>query len=410
MHSIYIAFLKRVLILFLGLYVFPFPLTLFNFLTELLKPIELFYQWLIPWIGTNILYLEKEIIIFTNGSGDTTYDYLLVAFKFVLSIIMGVFWLLYDLRGNKKRRQLWRLFKSGITYYLAYTLISYGMYKIVPIQFSPPSFFRLLQAYGDSSPMGLAWTFFGFSKGYNLFLGLGELTAGTLLLHRKTRLIGTLIALSILSNIVAINFFYDIPVKLFSSLLLLMILIVGKKDLTRICALSFSTLLNDNKREKSPTLLIKNRTLVFGFKWVLVLMIFFEPINSVIESKENNAQFNRPIFYGLYKTDLFILNNDTLNLEIPNDIKWNYMGIEYANSIQFFKSNKVRKGYATEIDTTKNRISFTAFSNENKKFNLHYSISMDTIILKGIIDKDSVHVRAISKDRSDFRLTNRGFH
>ena len=59
--------------------------------------------------------------------------------------------------------------------------------------------------------------FFGFSKGYNLFLGLGEFIAGTLLLHRKTRLIGTLIALSIITNIVAINFFYDIPVKLFSS-------------------------------------------------------------------------------------------------------------------------------------------------------------------------------------------------
>ena len=140
------------------------------------------------------------------------------------------------------------------------------------------------------------------------------------------------------------------------------------------------------------------------------LYVFFEPINSVIESKENNAQFNRPILYGLYKTDLFILNNDTLKLDIPNDIKWNYLGIEYTNSIQFFKTNKVRKGYATEIDTIKKRISFTAFSNENKKFNLHYAISMDTLVLNGIIDKDSVYVRAIRKDRSDFRLTNRGFH
>ena len=53
-----------------------------------------------------------------------------------------------------------------------------------------------------------------------------------------------------------------------------MVLIVGKKDLTRIWALSTSINLTEIKTEENTNFLIKNRTLVLGFKWVLVFMFF----------------------------------------------------------------------------------------------------------------------------------------
>ena len=66
--------------------------------------------------------------------------------------------------------------------------------------------------------MGLAWTFLGFSKGYNLFMGVAELMAG-LLLFRRTVAIGAIITLMTTANVMAVNYFYDVPVKIVSTAL-----------------------------------------------------------------------------------------------------------------------------------------------------------------------------------------------
>lgn len=45
----------------------------------------------------------------------------------------------------------------------ATAMVAYGMFKISPSQFPAPGLSRLVQPYGDSSPMGLLWTFMGVS-------------------------------------------------------------------------------------------------------------------------------------------------------------------------------------------------------------------------------------------------------
>jgi hypothetical protein len=73
----------------------------------------------------------------------------------------------------------------------------------------------------------LYWSTMGSSYGYNLFLGCTELLTGVLLFFRKTRAIGALAAVFICANIVAVNFSFDISVKLLSSFLLLLSLFIA---------------------------------------------------------------------------------------------------------------------------------------------------------------------------------------
>ncbi len=72
------------------IYIFPFPL---NFLTyfwdsgseatpgflgwyfKAFDAYNNFWHVIISWIGDHLLHLKNHITIFTNGSGDTTYDY-----------------------------------------------------------------------------------------------------------------------------------------------------------------------------------------------------------------------------------------------------------------------------------------------------------------------------------------------
>ncbi len=61
-------------------------------------------------------------------------------------------------------------------------------------QFIFPAPTRLAEVYGDASPLGLLWTFMGYSTPYNVFTGLVEAGAGWPLLFRRTVTAGALLA------------------------------------------------------------------------------------------------------------------------------------------------------------------------------------------------------------------------
>src|SRR5262249_43062543 len=83
-------------------------------------------------------------------------------------------------------------------------------------QFSSVTPDRLVQTYGESSPMGLLWTFMGFSALYCFFGGAAEMLGGLLLTLRRTTLLGALVSAGVLANVVMLNLSFDLPLKLFS--------------------------------------------------------------------------------------------------------------------------------------------------------------------------------------------------
>ena len=126
-----------------------------------------------------------------------------------------------------------------LRYYLAFFMIGYGFAKVLKTQFPSLTTDRLLQSYGDSSPMGLLWTFMGYSTAYNIFTGLGEVIGGAFSFFKRTRLIGALIVIAIMSNVVMLNFAYDVPVKLFSIHLFSMAIFLIVPDIKRLLNIFF---------------------------------------------------------------------------------------------------------------------------------------------------------------------------
>jgi hypothetical protein len=56
----------------------------------------------------------------------------------------------------------------------------------------------------------LAWTFFGHSRGYILFIGIAQLIGALLFLLPRTKLIGGAILLPILLNIIVVDYFFGV--------------------------------------------------------------------------------------------------------------------------------------------------------------------------------------------------------
>ncbi|MEM9413814.1 MAG: hypothetical protein AAGA30_22085, partial [Planctomycetota bacterium] len=93
---------------------------------------------------------------------------------------------------------------------------------------------QLTTSFGESSPMGLLWAFMAASPAYTFFAGLGEVVGGLFLVFRRTATVGALVTFGVMTNVMMLNFCYDVPVKLYSFHLTLMALIVAMPDLPRI--------------------------------------------------------------------------------------------------------------------------------------------------------------------------------
>jgi hypothetical protein len=79
----------------------------------------------------------------------------------------------------------------------------------------------------------------GASTPYVIFAGLAESGAALLLLFRRTALLGALSAAAVLLNVAMLNYCYDVPVKLYSTNLLLMALFLLTADVSRLANMFF---------------------------------------------------------------------------------------------------------------------------------------------------------------------------
>jgi hypothetical protein len=144
---------------------------------------------------------------------------------------------------DKKKANYDRLFYwfcIYLRYVLAITIIGYGIDKVIPIQMSPPSVAALTEPYGNLNRFNVLWTFMGVSTGYMIFTGSLEIIAGLLLFFRRTALAGSLLMVAILSNVVALNCFYNVGVKLFSLQMLLFALFLLAPYYQRLFQFLFS--------------------------------------------------------------------------------------------------------------------------------------------------------------------------
>lgn len=197
----------------------PFPGFLRFLLTNVKEPYQTFWDRLVLRTAGPVFGTEIHARPYT--SGDTTWNYIQLFCMAMISAAVALAWSFFD-RKRAAYPRLERGLNAFVRFFLSYQMFSYGTMKVIKLQFPDPDTEWLLAPYGDSSPMRLAWTFMGASEGYNFFTGGGELLAGVLLLFRRSSLLGALVTFAIMLQVAALNYCYDIPVKLFSTHLVLL--------------------------------------------------------------------------------------------------------------------------------------------------------------------------------------------
>ena len=413
---------------FFILYNFPYPLTNIPFGAEINKISEkilswyyaafeyvtVFWHWLIPAVAKSFLHLEKPITIFTNGSGDTTYDYLLVLTQVVLAAIGCFIWSILDRKRTSYNTAYYWLCVL-LRYVLAFTMLSYGFSKVFHLQMPYPYLSRLVQPYGDSSPMGLAWTYVGQSKGFSAFVGWSEVICGLLLFFRKTTLIGALLTLIVMGNVFVVNLCYDIPVKLYSFNLEIMALYLAApyfKNMYQIFIQHKPGVINNYYQPA-----FRKRWFSVGLNVLKFLIIadalFYGVKGSLEQGKQYGDNAPRPPLYGIYNTECVIRNSDTIPSLTTDTTRWRQIIVQTNNYARIKLMNDTVRNYNFKIDTLKKEaVVYPVWDTLNKIY-FTYTREQDYLILNGKAKNDStntVYMKLKRFDEKSFRLMSRGFH
>ena len=378
----------RFCFLYFATYIFFTPnneLPLINTLYEGLN--DLLHRF-IPWFAQHIFGYRKPITIFTNGSGDTTYDYMLSFFGIVLTIAGTIIWTLLD----RKRKEYQTLYywiygcSSGITFF--YTMISYGFYKVIKVQFPFPSLSRLVEPYGNSSPMGLAWTYMGYSTTYNYFTGFAELLGGLLLLTRKTTTIGALVCLGVMTNVFMINMGYDVPVKLLSFNTILMCLFLLGKDIRRLANFFILNRTASPSNLSFPHFNKKWRYSLLAVKLFLIISLTWLTVSDAWDYYQrfgNNAP--KPPLYGIYYPETFMRNNTLVPPLQTDTTRWNQLIVDYKGYADIRLMNDSTLVYSFKIDTLAKTAILYSFSDTLNKSRFNYAIDPPYLTLTGKMGK-----------------------
>lgn len=371
---------------------------------------EPIWQIVVPWFEDTFMNLPGSITVFTNGSGDTTYNYVSLLVYAIISVFVTIIWSIAD-RKRHNYNYLLQWLQVVIRYYLAYLMLSYGLAKIFYLQFQPPSFARLVQAYGDSSPMGILWTFMGQSKGYTMFTGFVEFFGGLLLIYRRTSTLGAIVVLVAMTNVMALNYFYDVPVKLLSTHIVLMTLILILLDSRRLINIFIS-----NKPTQSIEHLpyFKNNKLNTGlrlFKCLFIIgVIGYWTHDTFNMTKVYGTNVEKPKLYGLYEVTKFIQNGDTLAPLLTDDARWRRLIVEQKDRASIYTMTDKRLWYDFKPDTIKNIVRLNPANDSTLLDSLYFSEPDSTrFVLEGILNQDAVRIEFSKKTKEDFLLRSRGF-
>jgi len=288
----------KVFWVFIGSFCALFILTFefeYSLFPEAYLVFNIFFEKLVSFTGQFLFRLHTEFD--PSISSDSIGLFVHLCNVFVLSVLVAF---LSQFFGSKSYVNLRHYILLLLTYYVSLQLLIYGFDKLFKAQFFYPEPNILHTQLKDLSRDILYWSTMGMSRGYSIFLGSAEIITAACLVWKRTRLLGALLGLGIMTNVLAVNVGFDISVKVYSTFLFscfVLILSPWYKHLWHFFFRELST--PPQEFEFSATK--KNRFATPWFKTVIIFVMCMEALFPYLASQNwNDDTAPRPKFHGAY--------------------------------------------------------------------------------------------------------------
>jgi hypothetical protein len=376
---------------FFVLYNFPFPLNVVPGV-DTDAPVRRAWDALVQPVGTRIFGAAPSSQF--TGSGDGSWSWTQLLLIVVFSIVAALVWTVWDRRTNYPLLARW--LHVYVRFALAIVMLGYGSAKVIPTQFPSPTLDRLTQPFGQASPMGILWTFMGASAPYVIFTGLGEMLGGLLLTMRRTALVGALVSAAVMTQVVVLNFCYDVPVKLFSSFLLLEALFLIAYDARRV----LFALVPPVHRVAWWKPAIRTAAIV-------ALCVY--SLKDGLEFRKQLA--TRSPLRGVWRVDTIQVNGTERPPLITDTTRWRRMIFDYPQGMSIQLMSDERQRYGISLAEVQKTFNLTRRAEPAFRASFHYQRpDPRTLIVDGTMGADRIHAVTHLEPENDFLLQTRGFH
>ena len=413
------GFTTRVAFRFFSLY-----LGLYILLTQMLPSVVPFWRWGVLsnkaivntpvfWIIRHVFHDTRQLAVL-GGSGDKKFDWVFTLTLLVVSVVVTAIWSVLDRkRPNYTSAHAWvRLY---IRLGLAGTMMTYGIVKFVPLQMPAPSLSRLLEPFGNFSPMGVLWASVGASSPYERLLGSAELLAAALLFIPYTAALGAIVSLFDTLQVFALNMTYDVPVKLLSFHLVLMSLFLLAPDIKRLLNVvilkGYDALFprgwSPRFTQAAVALQVVLGAYLFATGYLQVSRSFFATIGPAAP---------KPSLYGIWNIEKMTIDGvERLPLVTDYD-RWRRVLVDGAATqplMVFWRMDDSLDQLPASIDTNKGLITLTQGPPASRKVVgslMFKQLRPETLVLSGDFRGKAIRMETVLLPRDKFMLTSRGFH
>lgn len=364
----------------------------------------------ISWSATHIFRVNTPLVFTGSGSGDKTVDWVLAFCLLTLAVAATAIWSALDRRENYVALHKW--FRLFLRFALAGQMLVYGFSKAVPLQMPFPSLARLLEPYGNFSPMGVLWFSIGATPSYEIFAGCAEILGGLLILLPRTTMFGALVCLADMVQVFMLNMTYDVPVKLFSFHLILMSLFLLVPDIRRLLNFFFLNRIVGTSTVPPLFKTIRANRIAFAAQIILaLLLVVANGYGSWRGWRTYGGGSPKSALYGIWDVDQLTIDGQVRPPLLNDYDRWRRAIFDSPARMTFQRMDESFARYGVTINGNDKTLVLTKDDDKNWKGNFAFQrAAADRLVLDGEMGGHKMHIQLQLVDRDKFLLVSRGFH
>ncbi len=371
------------------------------------------------WVGRALFGVDATLRA-GSGSGDQAAIWVSMACLLLIALIGTAVWSVLD-RQRTQYAKLAAWFTVFLRLCLGGQMLFYGFAKLIPTQMPAPPLSALLQPFGQFSPMSVLWLQVGSSHPYEMALGAVEVAAGLLLFWPRTAVLGALLSALSMGQVFLMNMAFDVPVKILSSHLLLISLVLLAPHLRRLA----DVLVLERRSEpvRAPQLFTGQRANGIATAVQVGLGIWVS-IGLVVVGWQSWHEYGdgrpKPELYGIWAVSEFSVDGRVVPPLTTDRFRWNHFVVDRPGLITFQLMDGTLRDAPAQVDgghlTATAPLPLpdgkTAAVPDPAPF-ADFRVTRpapDRLELTGQLQGRTVSMALREVDLSSFTLRNRGFH
>ncbi|MDQ4140892.1 MAG: hypothetical protein M3142_10240 [Bacteroidota bacterium] len=264
-------------------------------------------------------------------------------FTFLVAVAGGLIWTWIDAKripSPKNYNLLYYWLRVIVRYWAGIGIIGFGFTKLLPVQMPYPSLGLLETNLGDFTAQKIYWLSIGIVPWYQIFAGVVEVAAGTLLFFRRTTTLGAILLFGALGDIVYVNFAYDGGVHVYSSYFVLLAGFLIIDDIPKLYRLliqeRFTVPVNfypafAKAWQKYTRIGLKTAVIVL----FLGVLFYLQLINFLYDPYKQPSTAGVKKLRGVYNVSEFRINNQVIPFSPEDSVRWQEVTFEKWTTLTY---------------------------------------------------------------------------